>query len=85
MREEIQEIIILQIKEERLRQNEKWGEDRHLSPLLWNAILTEEVGEVAKEVLEKCPSLRDELIQVAAVALAWLEDIDNNNCFHFEE
>lgn len=45
------------------------------------AILVEEVGEVARAVLERADlvadkhgsSLRDELIQVAAVALAWAE------------
>lgn len=48
----------------------------------WLGILTEEVGEVAKEVNEihfRCGSfsnLRDELIQVAAVATAWVESID---------
>ena len=76
---EIQEKILLQIKEERVRQDEKWGADRHLSNFLWLAILTEEVGEVAKETLENCTGLRDELIQVAAAAVAWLEDIDTRN------
>lgn len=49
------------------------------------AILTEEVGEVAKEVVEltlgplvespakKRELLRAELVQVAAVSLAWME------------
>lgn len=38
------------------------------------AILTEEVGEVARALLEVDPeNLRDELIQVAAVAVRWLE------------
>lgn len=38
------------------------------------AVLTEEVGEVAKAILESKPDeLRTELIQVAAVAAAWAE------------
>ncbi len=38
------------------------------------AVLTEEVGEVAKALLEHDrEGLRDELVQVAAVAVAWLE------------
>lgn len=40
-------------------------------------ILTEEVGEVAQEVLHDTDleALRDELVQVAACAVAWLEAI----------
>lgn len=40
-----------EIREERRRQDAKWGEQNH-SPIEWSAILTEEVGEVAKEALE---------------------------------
>lgn len=40
------------------------------------AILAEEAGEVAHAVLEKDDeNLKEELIQVAAVAVAWLEAI----------
>lgn len=42
------------------------------------AVLTEEVGEVARALLD-CESperLRAELVQVAAVAVAWAEAID---------
>ncbi|MGD8172171.1 MazG-like family protein [Vibrio sp. TRT 21S02] len=58
-------------------QDEKWGADRELSPFMWNAILVEEVGEVSKAILEK-EGLREELVQVAAVALQWIENIDRN-------
>jgi NTP pyrophosphatase (non-canonical NTP hydrolase) len=38
------------------------------------AVLAEECGEVARAVLEvDMRGLRDELVQVAAVAVAWLE------------
>lgn len=41
------------------------------------AVLLEEVGEVAQAVLAKDSfATRDELIQVAAVAVAWLESYD---------
>lgn len=52
------------------------------------AVLTEEIGEVAKEALTlpgirlardtlgSLSSLREELIQVAAIATAWIEWID---------
>lgn len=61
------------------------GDDRRL------VVLTEEVGEVARAILESGfvprhlvgqvdaigdPELRDELVQVAAVAVAWIEAID---------
>lgn len=39
------------------------------------AVITEEVGEVAKAMLEGT-NLREELIQVAAVAVAWAEALD---------
>jgi hypothetical protein len=40
-----------------------------------NTVLGEEVGEVARAILERT-DLRDELIQVAAVCVAWIERID---------
>ena len=39
------------------------------------AVLTEEVGEVARAILEQSPTLIDELVQVAAVATAWIEGL----------
>lgn len=40
------------------------------------AVLAEEVGEVARAVLDRTPDrLRTELVQVAAVAVAWLESL----------
>ena len=43
------------------------------------AVLTEEVGEVAKGIQEKdITNLRYELIQVAAVAVRWIEAIDKS-------
>lgn len=50
------------------------------------AVLVEEVGEIARAILdsvvldttpaEQGNALRDELVQVAAVAVAWLEHIE---------
>ncbi len=45
------EKILEEIKQERERQNIKWGEQNH-KPIEWIAILTEEVGEAAKEALD---------------------------------
>jgi NTP pyrophosphatase (non-canonical NTP hydrolase) len=40
------------------------------------AIITEEIGEVAKAILEKDKNnQREEIIQVAAVAIRWLEEL----------
>lgn len=75
---DIQKAVIELIIEERKRQDEKWGKSDH-SNFVWNAILNKEVGEVAHEVLNELPySLREEVVQVAAVAMAWLEAIIEN-------
>lgn len=64
------------IKAERDRQDAKWGVDRRLPITLWFTILSEEVGEVARAILERdYANLVEELTQVAAVAQAALEDV----------
>lgn len=75
---------LLEVAAERMRQDElfpgQW-------PVISNgerlAILAEEFGEVARELCEAflgsyvCgPNLRTELIQVAAVTVAWAEQLD---------
>jgi NTP pyrophosphatase (non-canonical NTP hydrolase) len=61
------------IDQERKRQDEKWGEQNH-DDLSWLGILMEEVGEVARNIIQKKPDLtHEELVQLAAVAVAWLE------------
>jgi len=69
------------IDEERTRQDEKWGYmPRNNSDMVWLAVLTEEVGECARAILKQdWINLKDEIIQVAAVAIAWLEDDENHN------
>lgn len=57
--------------DERTKQDEKWGEQNH-PPLYWNAILVEEIGELSAAIIEG-REYHDELVQVGAVALAWLE------------
>ncbi len=72
------------IREERKRQVHLWnqshdwgyGDVAHpIGETIKLAVLLEEVGEVARNVLEK-ESPRDELVQVAAVTVAWLEGLD---------
>ena len=76
--------ILEEIKAERKRQDEKFGADRNQQPLEWNAILGEDVGEVNTECIEynfyqkPTDDMRKELIQVAAVAVAWIENLDRN-------
>ena len=65
--------IIHEVELELHRQHAKWGENRtELHPMVWLAILTEEVGEVASDLLEHpddTVAAELELIQVAAVAI----------------
>lgn len=64
------EEIISDVIKEMDQQNAKWGDQSHHPILLWNAILGEETGEVAKASLEEnLNGLETELIQVAAVAI----------------
>lgn len=67
------ERILQEIRDERARQDAKWGSQRQLSPYTWMTILMEEVGESAQAALEKDPNYEVELVQVAAVAVAALE------------
>ena len=76
--------IYREIDAERARQSARWG-----GPHDWGrgdcsspdvpvavkvAVLMEECGEVARAVLQRDDqNLREELIQVAAIATAWLE------------
>lgn len=45
------ENVLNEVKAERMRQNAKWGEQNH-HPIEWIAILTEEVGEASKEIVD---------------------------------
>jgi NTP pyrophosphatase (non-canonical NTP hydrolase) len=77
------ENILNNIIEERKRQDEKWGiRDQH--PCVWLTILSEEIGEIAKEICDsgfKTDNLgdnyRNELIQSAAVLVAMIQNFDN--------
>ena len=75
------------IRRERQRQLDKWDvphpwgqgdcSNPTLPDILKATVLTEETGEVARAVLEQDDAqLQTELVQVAAVAVAWLESFD---------
>lgn len=60
-----------------------WGagdcSSAEVAPEVKVLVLSEECGEVSRAVLDRQPaSLREELIQVAAVAVAWLEGLDDD-------
>jgi NTP pyrophosphatase (non-canonical NTP hydrolase) len=63
---------------ERARQLDRWGEQTK-SACQWLAVLGEEFGEVCLAIndVEGLDRIREELVQVAAVAVAWIEDVDN--------
>jgi hypothetical protein len=72
------------IDAERERQRAKWAGSHEwgagdcsspdVAPIVRAAVLSEECGEVARAVLDQDDgALRAELVQVAAVAVAWLE------------
>jgi NTP pyrophosphatase (non-canonical NTP hydrolase) len=74
--------VMLKIRLERKRQDEKWGEQNHPDNI-WYLILAEEMGELAKALLPEASgkdgNAHKELIEVAAVAVAWLEAIDRRS------
>lgn len=77
--------IYTAITAERESQDAKWGEQFHSMPV-WSAILTEECGEVAEASLkthfhgeQHIDHLREELVQVAAVAVHMIEKIDSGD------
>ena len=64
------------VRAERARQDARYGPaaDRGYSPYQWLAVLTEEVGEVAKAINDcDTVNLQEELVHVAAVAIAFTE------------
>lgn len=84
--------IELEVRAERARQEMKFGPQNH-DPFKYLSILGEEVGEAHKAAIEsydwktgtwdsapsmKVKAIRDELVQVAAVAKAIIETLDRN-------
>lgn len=78
--------VLQWVLDERGKQDAKWGEQNH-NPMTWLAVLMEEVGEVSQEALKAyfgspentakhLALYREELVQVAAVAVAMVEALD---------
>lgn len=84
---EQQKTIIDEILAERERQDKKWGEQNHVPPI-WLGILGEEFGELCQAVNETLgvfnngtdlggyENMKREAIQVAAVAIGFLECLE---------
>lgn len=74
--------VLLEVATERARQDALWGEQNH-SPFVYLAIASEELGEASQAALKAIHEggktlgdYRDELIQVAASAVAAVECLD---------
>lgn len=77
--------VLEEISKERSSQDKKWGEQNH-DMADWYTILGEEVGAVGKAICEHklqkiyaASRIREELVQVAAVAVSMIESYDRNN------
>lgn len=80
-------LVLEEVSTERMKQEEKWGHTNHC-PADWLMILGEEVGEANKAGLEakfhdltkkrNLRKLRKELVQVAAVSVAFVQSLDRN-------
>ena len=84
------DIIVADIRNERYRQDKKWGPaaERNLPLATWQTVLSEEFGEVGAAILHGplngYHEIRDELIQVAATAIAMIEALENRAPFGLE-
>jgi NTP pyrophosphatase (non-canonical NTP hydrolase) len=78
---EVQKLVLKDVVQERERQTSKWGDQQNNSHETWNVIGVEEVGEVARAIYDKddISHLYEEIIQVAAVYVAWAEGIRRLN------
>jgi len=81
-----QDLIFAAIRAERKAQDDRWGTWHDPGDGILLAVLAEELGEVARELNEPWPfppdarRLRSELLQVAAVAIQWLETLERRRC-----
>lgn len=83
--------VLAEVRAERQRQDARWGQQDH-APEVWLMVLAEEVGEANQAAFEtlfprfdkrasgrgprRLADYRQELVQVAAVAVAAIESLD---------
>ena len=68
--------VVENVLAERERQDSIWGDQKDNTDDTWALIALEELGEVAKDINEtKLGSAYTEIIQVAAVMVAWAESL----------
>lgn len=68
--------VVENILAERERQDSIWGDQRDNTDDAWALIALEELGEVAKDINDtKLGSAYTEIVQVAAVMMAWAESL----------
>ena len=74
---DVQDRVWNDVLGERKRQDDMFGDQTYNNNELWNVIGVEEVGEVAKAIYDKDETshLYSEIIQVAAVYVAWAESL----------
>lgn len=83
MNEIIDQKVLADIASERESQFKSWGEQNH-NDAVWALIAGEEFGEVQQAILhdqfggKAAGTARDELVQLAAVSIAWIECIDRH-------
>lgn len=69
----VREWLFDEVRTERVRQDKKWGEQNHGDDY-WLGIFVEEVGEIAKAVIErKDDEITTEVIHAIAVLSGWTE------------
>lgn len=72
MNDDVLSLIVAELK----AQDKKWGANRIMPHRQWLTILIEEVGEVARAIIEHEPEqVQAELIQVIAVGIQWLKSL----------
>jgi len=73
-------MVLEQVLAERERQDKRWGDQTFNTDDHWTVLLTEGLGDVAREVYEKNLSdMYTEIIQCAAICFAWAEAYNNRD------
>lgn len=70
--------VLKEIQDERKNQDARYGVNRVLPNGDWALLTQEELGEAAQDILAgEYNKARAELVQAAALIVAWIESLDN--------